>query len=518
MSPVAVKLARRPSAAAALIFTVVACWLVALHSAQLVFSPDEGIILDAAQRMLSGKKLYVDFFGYMSPGSYWLQALAFRAFGFSLRAGRLIVIFDFSLQCALVFWFLARAGYWTAAWATTALFFCYQASNPVLILPGHRWDSAALSLLSLAFCVNGADSGRKLYWAAAGLSLGFASFCTPSITILIVVTLLACLLPPYRRFLPAYCLFLLLTAGFLFLEMRVSGEWNPFLAQMRWLAANYSRVNITPYAWVPGGYQAFWRSLAAAPFPLRLLFVLAACLPALLPVAVFLGWAAAWLVQRMQRLAPAMRFPVLYLAGCLAGYVLSTYPRPDLTHLTIVAPLAYVLTALLICTYASPRLGNAIFLLMLPCALLLTAQSAELAFSDIPLRTPVGTLAIAPEEVGPVRALFEHVRPGQELYVHPYLPLFYFLTQTTNPTRYSYLAPGMMGDADEQSVLADLRRSPPDWLLYLPLQREAYLKVFPSAAHMPVHFDAIERWLKCRYTPLTPPVWVSGYELLALRK
>ena len=44
----------------------------------------------------------------MSPGSYWLQALVFRLLGVSLWTGRLIVIFDFALQCALVFWLAAQ--------------------------------------------------------------------------------------------------------------------------------------------------------------------------------------------------------------------------------------------------------------------------------------------------------------------------------------------------------------------------------------------------------------------------
>ena len=39
---------------------------------------DEGIYLDAAERILHGQKPYVDFFGYMTPGGFWMQALAFR--------------------------------------------------------------------------------------------------------------------------------------------------------------------------------------------------------------------------------------------------------------------------------------------------------------------------------------------------------------------------------------------------------------------------------------------------------
>src|SRR5690349_7235773 len=85
--------------AAALLFLAVASVVLAFHANRVVATNDEGIILDAAQRILAGAHPYADFFGYMSPGSYWLQALVFRIFGVALWSGRLIVIFDFALQC-----------------------------------------------------------------------------------------------------------------------------------------------------------------------------------------------------------------------------------------------------------------------------------------------------------------------------------------------------------------------------------------------------------------------------------
>src|SRR5713226_6683617 len=43
--------------------------------------PDEGIILQGAQRILDGQVLYRDFFSFFTPGSYYLFALLFRVFG-----------------------------------------------------------------------------------------------------------------------------------------------------------------------------------------------------------------------------------------------------------------------------------------------------------------------------------------------------------------------------------------------------------------------------------------------------
>ena len=99
---------RRQNIIAAAIFLAVAALLLALHGQRMVLTNDEGIVLESAQRMAAGGRLYVDFFGYMSPGSYWLQALVFRLLGVALWTGRLIVILDFALQCALVYWLAAQ--------------------------------------------------------------------------------------------------------------------------------------------------------------------------------------------------------------------------------------------------------------------------------------------------------------------------------------------------------------------------------------------------------------------------
>jgi len=47
--------------------------------------PDEGIILEGAQRILRGQVLYRDFFSFYTPGSYYFLAGLFKLFGNSLE-------------------------------------------------------------------------------------------------------------------------------------------------------------------------------------------------------------------------------------------------------------------------------------------------------------------------------------------------------------------------------------------------------------------------------------------------
>ena len=49
-----------------------------------------------------------------------------------------------------------------------------------------------------------------------------------------------------------------------------------------------------------------------------------------------------------------------------------------------------------------------------------------------------------------------HVAAGEKILVYPYLPLYYYLTDTANPTRYEYFQPGMHTPQQAQEMLAEI--------------------------------------------------------------
>ena len=70
--------------------------------------PDEGIILQGAQRILRGEVLYRDFFSFITPGSYYLLALLFRVFGSSIVVARIALVFHGKHIVRVVTYLLAR--------------------------------------------------------------------------------------------------------------------------------------------------------------------------------------------------------------------------------------------------------------------------------------------------------------------------------------------------------------------------------------------------------------------------
>ena len=155
----------------------------------LLGTNDEGIYLDAAERILHGQKPYVDFFGYMSPGSFWMQALAFRLFGITLAAGRVLVLLYIALECALIYWLVERYASRAAAIVTALFFLAFQTADPSMLTAQHRWDSGAFALASIVICVVAQSESRRRWLAASGVLIAAAALATPSIALVAVVTL-----------------------------------------------------------------------------------------------------------------------------------------------------------------------------------------------------------------------------------------------------------------------------------------------------------------------------------------
>jgi hypothetical protein len=98
------------------------------------------------------------------------------------------------------------------------------------------------------------------------------------------------------------------------------------------------------------------------------------------------------------------------------------------------------------------------------------------------------------------RALEASVQKDEPFFAFPYVPIAYFLVQGANPTRYSFLQPGMMADADEDQALASLTNSPPAKVFYIDVPEEAYLRLFPSSDPRRLRMRKIEAWLRENYT------------------
>src|SRR2546426_5215005 len=109
--------------------------------------PDEGIILQGAQRILRGEVLYRDFFSFFTPGSYHLLAFLFKLFGSSILVARTALVF-FGAAYSVTTYLLARRVCSRASAALVASLVPVT-TLPFLFLALHNWDSTLWACLAL---------------------------------------------------------------------------------------------------------------------------------------------------------------------------------------------------------------------------------------------------------------------------------------------------------------------------------------------------------------------------------
>jgi hypothetical protein len=120
---------------------------------------------------------------------------------------------------------------------------------------------------------------------------------------------------------------------------------------------------------------------------------------------------------------------------------LSEFHRSDIWHLVFGSPLLIVLCIHAL-TESRGKLANVAVQILAISAIGLAGFNCcvVLAMGAHPLATRVGNVVMAgagPDQV--LRFLNEHTSPGEEILSYPYCPTYYFLSSTTNPTRYSIL-------------------------------------------------------------------------------
>jgi 4-amino-4-deoxy-L-arabinose transferase-like glycosyltransferase len=507
---------QRQNIIAAAIFLAAAALLLALHGQRMVLTNDEGIVLESAQRMAAGGRLYVDFFGYMSPGSYWLQAVVFRLLGVALWTGRLIVILDFALQCALVYWLAAKLASWRAAAAVTLTFAGFQVADPAFLTSAHRWDSSTFALSGLCLAVsaflNTEGRGRWWKWLASGAALAAAAWCTPSMAIVAVVVALWLAVSRERRtnLVP-------LAAGAAaiglagMVALMSTGSLGAFFAQMAWLRQNYSTVNVLPYGSIIGGYRALLEgSHSGLEMTGRIVLIACIALPAILPpLAILLGGVSLWRNE-----SGAQRAIFTLLLPATAALAITAFPRADVMHLAFIAALPYVLVFSALASLLPARPASWLALGAMVLAAVFASNYARGWRESARVSSPAGILRVPNEQAADFERLIQTVRPGDSLFVYPYMPMQYVVTQARNPTRYSYLMPGMMTHIQETEALGELEARPPQWLLYMQLSPQAFMRVFPNGAGLDWRFAELESWMQHNYVPVEgPSVNVGGYRL-----
>lgn len=466
-------------------------YLWPFRSAFTFLNPDEGIILQGSVRVLHGQLPYRDFFSFYAPGSYYWNALLMKLFGDSALVPRTALL-GYGALFSLLTFVLARrlASRSAAALVTLPLLVC---GLPVAFLVIHNWDSTLAALIALYCAVLLVE--RPGPWLAALIGL----FTALSILFnqargmgLLMGLLLGFLLlrfrmdrkdlrPRHFAWIGAGVLLPLISTAAWFAGQ---GGFRPMISCLLWPFRHYTSVNHLPYGFITMPIDD-WTALLSSPLPQRATYGLifsVICVICALPIFVVLvtGWC---LLQRRRDLDPKQVSIAVLCGAVTLGSLLSVQAtRPDFFHVTFISPLFFFVLPWVWQSWAAPyhSLRKAGPLALVYILVGFTAYGMTLMWSAqnsvFQLQTRRGTIRIIhPNQTVPfIQANFA---PGSMLLVHPYLPLYSFLTRTFTPLSYDYLQPGMHSQEQFQEGASQLATLKPPALLFQP----EFILVIPGA-------------------------------------
>lgn len=495
---------------------VISCAYLCAFRRYTSMDPDEGIILQGAERILHGEVLYRDFFSFFTPGSYYLLALILKIFGDSLVVARTPLVIYGGIFTVFAYWMARRV---CARWsAMMAAYLAIVTCLPWRFMVLHNWDSTVMLCLAV-YCAVLLMQAPHAGWAFGlgsfacltflfeqskgsglmlGLSIGFG-----------VLVLLQPRAPWFRRasalaFAAGLAWPLALTLSY-FASRHALGA---LFADWTWPLHHYSVVNQVPYGYSDWSDEARktlfgsgnrFESLVA-------LVTVSPCfvLPALPIIGLFL--LAHWVIAARRGLLAPDRVAYYAIVGSsVCGALLSVIAvRANIIHFVYVTPLLYLVLAWIIdgCDISGGIVRSLQPVVAATVFVAFTAAGMALLLANRNAQSVVETRRGAVRAAGPDELLpyvQAHVPANEKIFVYPYFPLGYYLTATSNATRYEYLQPGMHTREQDEEAIREIEVSRTAVILFEPSFYEKISTSWPNTPVSAVAADPVADFILRNY-------------------
>jgi hypothetical protein len=247
------------------------------------------------------------------------------------------------------------------------------------------------------------------------------------------------------------------------------------LAGWFWPLRHYSVANRVPYGYQNWSDSTRYDLFGTGSPGMRVLKAVAIspCLliPALPPIGV--GLLVYWMVQMWRQRAPQAKCAYyVLLNAALSGLLLSVViARADIIHFMYLQPLFCLVLAWIgdgrdipgrVFNAMRPFLNAYVAIAFVAFSMPLLMRAVRAPYK-VETRRGVITMSAKDTVVEYIQA---HVAPGETILVYPYLPLYYYLTETYSPTRYEYFQPGMNTNDQSQEIVAQLASERVRWVLF----------------------------------------------------
>ncbi len=487
--------------------------------------PDEGILLQGAQRILAGQVLYRDFFSFYTPGSYYALALVFRIFGSSLVVARTALALAGAILSTVSYLLARRVCSRTIALMLAALGTLTTLPYRFLVL--HNWDSTLWACLAL-YCAVRLLEVPSWKWAFAlgsfasltvlfeqskgvglclGLSLGFlvVVFLQGRRSLLSRAQVLAMMFALAWPFVITFAYFASQHAT------------STMLADWLWPLQHYSRANRVPYGYQNWSDETRRLLFGTGSLLERLIKALAVSpcfwIPVLPLIAV--GLLGYWIVQSPRRRPPNgnSAYYVIVTATYAGLWLSIVIARADIIHFMYLQPLNCLVLAWILdgrdLPGRLPKSARTLLATYVGIALVAFGLAPLIgvgsAVNQVSTRRGVVTTPGKDTVIDYVQA---HVPAGETVLVYPYLPLYYFLTATFGPARYDYFQPGMHTREQAGEIVAQLASRRVSVVLFETSFAEKIPRAWPGTPLTAIAEDPVADYIARNYRPcrgLTSP-------------
>ena len=435
---------------------------------------DEGLLAYGAVRVAGGEIPHRDFVSLQPPLSYYNVAGFFKVGGTSLATLRTFGLSLFLLLPLLIYVIGRSLGVGAVLSVAAAAPACVLGIPYVYFVPLAVWQGIVASLIAVAFFIPAALTRRRWLAVPSGIFTGFSLFLRHDQAVYtgIAICVLVIALSFSRddsvaktNLKPAILFWL---AGISIVVVPAMLIWWKIGA----LPEMFRQLVVFPFA--------TYRNTSSLPFPkisagktiAETAVVLLYYLPPLVQTIV-----AAYLVQSIVRRRYRIFQAILtFLLVWSILFYLQVAVRSDQTHLLITLPPFFLLTAFawsIVHKQIANRYLGAILSTVfgiLVAAFLWTVHSILLpnlsrATERLDLERG-GVFIEQPRVVSEfVRGLQESVPATESILALPYQPMFYFLSERRNPTRWNYLWPGDQTARDHEQFVEEMKHDPPAVIL-----------------------------------------------------
>jgi 4-amino-4-deoxy-L-arabinose transferase-like glycosyltransferase len=443
---------------------------------------DEGTLVYGAQLVAAGALPYRDFFEVMGPGSFYWLGLFFKLLGTSWLVARGLLLFTGVATAMLMYWLTRRLDH-SPSVVLPAVFYLII-SIPIWPGTNHHWDSNLFALLAVAgFCL-WQDRESRVYLAVAGVIAGITSCFMQQKGLLLflgllVVTFISGCQPKERKSKIIANLGLLVSGyagvgALVLLFFYLAGGLNDLLyANLVWPLANYHKVNVVPYgfylfeaikpAWDANYSRLFSLPLAKALSAITLIpFYLIFILPVVL-LSLIVGCS-------LNRDSRGKIFTPKMLSYIILGLSLwvSELHRKDMLHLIYGSPMLLIISFVLF----KQCLGNKRMLYGIIISII-SLGFINMAIINAALSTTAKQVIVTRrgkihcfKKDGALGFLLKKTKPGEAVFVYPYYPMYYFLADVKNPTRYSIIMYQTNTKTQFNEVISDLEKARVKYVLW----------------------------------------------------